>query len=343
MADPDGASILSAAQGIRDSGLVPPAPSQAPPTPAPRVPSPDPRIPPIDRYQAVSRVLTRVFFLNVAVATAKIVVGSSTGAVSILSDGFHSLSDSATNVVALVGVHVARRPPDENHPYGHRKYETMAAAAIVAFLAIVVLEIGQAAFERLQRSQPPDATVTSIVVMVVTLVVNVFVVRYEQAAGRQLTSEVLLADALHTRSDVLTTLTVIAALLGTRAGIPILDPLAAFVVAGFIGHAAFDIARGASRILSDEIVIPEEDIRAVVMGVPQVIGCHRIRTRGPADHVFLDLHVWLAADTRLDVAHDRSHDVKDRLMAKYPQIVDAIIHIEPRTEREESGESKETR
>ena len=283
-----------------------------------------------DRYRAISRVLTRVFFLNIAVAVAKVAVGYTTGSVSVLSDGFHSLSDSATNIVALIGVHVARRPPDENHPYGHRKYETMAAAAIVAFLAIVVLEIGQAAFGRLRAGRVPDATLASIVVMGVTLIVNIFVVRYERAAGRQLTSEVLLADALHTRSDVLTSLTVIVALAGTRMGIPILDPLAAFVVAGFIGYAAFDIARGASRVLSDEIVIPEEDIRTVVMGVPQVVGCHRIRTRGSADHVFLDLHVWMQADTRLDVAHDLSHDVKDRLMAKYPQIVDAIIHIEPR-------------
>jgi cation diffusion facilitator family transporter len=282
-----------------------------------------------DRYAEVSRVLIRVFFLNLAVAVAKIMFGYLTGAVSILSDGFHSLTDSASNIVALVGVHVARRPPDDNHPYGHRKYETIAAATIVVFLAIVVVEIGRTAFNRVRSGHQPEITPTSFAVMTATLLVNLVVARYERRAGARLTSEVLFADALHTRSDVFTSLTVIAALAGTALGFPLLDSLGAAIVVGFIGYAGFKIARDTSRILSDEIVIAEADIREVVMGVPDVLGCHHIRTRGSADHVFLDLHVWMAANTRLEEAHRRSHEVKDRLMARYPQIMDAVIHIEP--------------
>jgi cation diffusion facilitator family transporter len=282
-----------------------------------------------DRYAAVARVLTRVFFLNIAVATAKIAFGYASGAVSILSDGFHSLTDSAANIVALVGIHVARQPADEDHPYGHRKYETMAAVAIVLFLAIVIVEIGRTAVGRLRSGQPANVTPVSFVIMGATLVVNLIVTRYERSAGVRLSSEVLIADALHTRSDVLTSLGVIMALFGGLVGFPFLDPVAAAVVAVFIGHAGYTIARGASRILSDQMVIAEEDIRGVVMTVPRVLGCHQIRTRGPADHVFLDLHVWMAGDTRLDKAHSLSHEVKDRLMARYPQIADAIIHIEP--------------
>ena len=94
-----------------------------------------------DRYSSVVRVLNRVLVLNLAVAFAKIALGSMTGAVSILTDGFHSLTDSASNVVALVGVSVARRPPDANHPYGHRKYETMASLGILLFLVLVLFEV----------------------------------------------------------------------------------------------------------------------------------------------------------------------------------------------------------
>ena len=295
----------------------------------PRIPDSQSRIPNSERYAAVSRVLLRVFALNLAVAISKISFGYLTGAVSILSDGFHSLTDSASNVVALVGIYVARRPPDANHPYGHRKYETIAAAAIVVFLAVVVVEIGRTALVGLRGGHQLDITPMSFVVMVATLVVNLIVVRYERRAGERLTSEVLFADALHTRSDVLTSFTVIAALGGAAAGFPLLDPLAAAIVVGFIGYAGFTIARDTSRILSDEIVIAEGDIRAVVMDVPHVLGCHHIRTRGSADHVFLDLHVWMAGNTPLEEAHSRSHEVKDRLMARYPQIMDAIIHIEP--------------
>ena len=94
-----------------------------------------------DRYSQVVRVLYRVLVLNLAVALVKIALGYATGAVSILSDGFHSLTDSASNVVALVGVSIARRPPDENHPYGHRKYETMASLGILVFLIVVLVQV----------------------------------------------------------------------------------------------------------------------------------------------------------------------------------------------------------
>ena len=149
---------------------------------------------------------------------------------------------------------------------------------------------------------------------------------------------------LQTRGDVWTSLTVIAALAGARLGLPILDPLAALVVAGFIGYAGYQIATATTRILSDRMVIAEPDISSsVVLSVPG-------RARLPpdphariADHVFLDLHVWLPPTCSSTDAHALSHVVKDRLMARYPQIADAIIHIEPpppaATKARRAGES----
>jgi len=283
----------------------------------------------IDRYTAVTRVLWRVFFVNLAVAFAKIVLGYATGAVSILSDGFHSLTDSASNVVALVGVSAARRPPDTNHPYGHRKYETMASLGILLFLVIVLVEVLQAAVNRFVNGGTPRVFPEGVGLMVGTLIINVGVVAYESRQARLLSSEVLLADAKHTRSDVLTSGAVLGALLGVWWGFPLLDPLAAILVAGFIGHACWEIAQGASRILGDEIVIAEGDVRAVVQSVPEVLGSEKIRTRGSADYVFLDLHLWLDPQTPLRTAHATSHVVKDKLMAKFPQLADVVIHIEP--------------
>ena len=114
-----------------------------------------------DRYQAVAAVLVKVLFLNLAVAATKLVLGYATGAVSVVSDGLHSLTDSFSNVAALLGVRVARKPPDVDHPYGHRKFESIAAAAIAAFLLVVMIEVGRAAWQRFfarwrTRSQRPD-------------------------------------------------------------------------------------------------------------------------------------------------------------------------------------------
>lgn len=281
------------------------------------------------RYASVRSVLVRILFLNVAVALAKIIFGQLSGSISILSDGFHSLTDGASNVVALVGLRLAEKPPDANHPYGHRKFETLAAGGIALFLLLVVVEVAQAAFFRFRSGGAPSVTAASFAIMFATLAINIAVVRAERKAAHRLSSELLLADARHTQSDVLTSIAVIGALAGSAYGVPILDPLAALVVIGFIGYAGFEIARDAAKILSDQIVISEEDVRAVVHSVPRVLGCHHIRSRGSADHVFLDLHVWLDGSTPLIEAHSLSHDVKDALMARYPQIADAIIHIEP--------------
>jgi cation diffusion facilitator family transporter len=301
-----------------------PSPSSNPYPPSSTIHSPS------SRFIDVSRVLTRVLFLNLGVALAKIAFGYVSGAVSILSDGFHSLTDTGSNIVGLIGVRAAERPPDEDHPYGHRKYETVAAAAVTIFLFLLVLEVLRNAFNHLSgRTVPPQISAAGFVIMAVTVAINLAVVRYESSEAERLRSEVLLADALQTRGDVWTSLTVIGALAGARAGLPILDPIAALVVAGFIGRALVQIAATTTRILSDRVVMSEADIEGVVMSVPGVIGCHHIRTRGSPDHVFLDFHVWLPPTMSLVDAHALSHVVKDRLMKKYPQIADAVIHLEP--------------
>lgn len=283
----------------------------------------------MSRYAAVSRVLVQVLVLNLLVAAAKIVLGLATGAVSVLSDGFHSLTDTASNVVALVGVRVAQQPPDSDHPYGHRKFETMASMAILLFLLLVLVQVLWGAVDRLLTPSTPSVTTLSFAVMAGTFLVNIAVVVYERRAGHRLSSEILLADAHHTQSDLLTSMTVIAALIGVRMGYPLLDPLAALIIAAFIGYACWEIFNDTTRILADQIVIAEENIRDVVREVPEVLGCHHIRSRGSADHVFVDLHIWMDAGMRLDEAHEVSHVVKDRIMTRYPQIKDAVIHLEP--------------
>jgi cation diffusion facilitator family transporter len=283
----------------------------------------------IDRHHSVVRVLRRVLVLNLLVAIAKIAMGYFSGAVSILSDGFHSLADASSNVVALVGVSAAQRPADENHPYGHRKYETMASVGILMFMLLVLSEVARNAIVHLRTPRSPSVLPIGMATMIVTLAVNLFVVRYESRAGRRLRSEVLGADARHTQSDVWTTLAVMVALAGVWLGYPVLDPLAGLVVSVFIGYACWQIAREASGVLADQVVIAEDEIRSVVETVPGVVGSEKIRTRGTADTVFVDLHLWVDPRTPLGEAHALSHVVKDRLMQRFPEIVDVVIHIEP--------------
>jgi cation diffusion facilitator family transporter len=179
--------------------------------------SPTAALDPETRYLAVSRVLIRVLLLNVSVAIAKIAFGYASGAISILSDGFHSLTDSASNIVGLIGVKAAGRPPDADHPYGHRKYETVAAAAVIVFLLLVVVEVLRNAFNHLSgRAAPLEISLASFVVMLATVSVNLGVIVYEGREAERLASEVLMADAMQTQGDVWTSITVIVALAGAR-------------------------------------------------------------------------------------------------------------------------------
>ena len=235
--------------------------------------------------------------------------------------------------MGLAGLRASRKPPDSDHPYGHRKFETLAAAAIFVFLLLVVIEVVESAIARLRTGTAPHVTSYSFVVMVATLAVNLWVVRYEAGQGRRLNSELLLADAAHTRSDVLTSCAVLASLAAVRFGYPLLDAVGALVVAVFIARTGYYIGLETAGILSDRVVLEQSAVRRVVMSVPEVVGCHQIRTRGSFDHTFLDLHVWFGADTPLFEAHRLSHVVKDRLMETFPQIADVVIHIEPPPDR----------
>ena len=231
--------------------------------------------------------------------------------------------------MGLVASRAARKPPDEDHPYGHRKYETLAAAGIFVFLLFAVVEVARTALATLASGRGTHVTVLSFAVMAVTLIINVIVVKYESGEARRLKSELLHADAMHTRSDVLTSCAVVGSLAAVKLGYPLFDPIGGIFIAAFIARTAWGVARDTSKILSDRVVLVEDEIRKVVMGVPEVVGCHQIRSRGSEDHIFIDLHVWVRGDTTLYEAHRLSHIVKDRLLEAYPQIADAIIHIEP--------------
>lgn len=290
----------------------------------------------ITRHRAVRRVVLVTLVLNLAVALAKGVFGWLTGSIAISADAIHSLVDAGSNVIGLVTLRIAAAPPDLEHPYGHRKFEIVAAAAIGVAVGIAAVRFAWDAIEALVYGRPPLETVgLGFVVIVGTWVINVFVALYEARRGRALGSEFLLADASHTASDVVVTGAVFASYLAAHFGVAWADPIGALFVVFIVARVAWQLLGRNLSILVDQAVVDPERVAAVVVAIPGVEGCHRVRSRGSERAAHVDLHIQIDGEVSLRRAHTLAHRVEDALREQMPEIIDVTVHMEPDDDAEE--------
>jgi cation diffusion facilitator family transporter len=290
------------------------------------------------RLDGIARVMWIILGLNLVVALAKLVYGYRSGAIAITADGIHSLLDSASNVLGLIGISVARRPADSNHPYGHRKYETFAALGVAIMLFLGCWEIITTALERMSHPRFPDVGVLGYVVLGTTLVINTLVTIYERREARRLQSELLESDAAHTGSDVFATLLVLASFVAIRFRLGWADVAAAGLIVVLIVRAGLRILQSTLSTLSDERRLEPQEVESVACLEPGVREVHNVRSRGPADDIHLDLHVLLDPSTPLAAAHEIGHRVEKRLRDHWPGVSDVVVHVEPALESERARE-----
>src|SRR5262245_37516990 len=243
------------------------------------------------RLTRIARVMIIVLGLNLVVALAKLIYGYRSHAIAITADGVHSLLDAASNVVGLVGVRVARRPADRNHPYGHRKYETFAAMGVAMMLFLGCWEIGVSALERVLHPRLPDVDVVGYAVIGITLAINAAVVFYETRAARALHSELLESDAAHTGSDVFATLLVLASFIAIRFPVGWADGRAAGLTVGLLGLAGGRILKGTLSTLSGRARLGPVEVETVGLAEAGLVGVPNVATRGPGGGLHLGLHI----------------------------------------------------
>ncbi len=267
--------------------------------------------------------------LNAGVSGAKVLVGTLSGSLAMVADGYHSLLDGSNNVVGLVVLTLAHAPPDRGHPYGHRKFETAATLLIGLSLLGLAYRVVAGAAAAASQARVPVIGILNWSVMIATLAVNLFVTWYEAREGRRLGSDYLVADAAHTRSDVYVTLGVVASFAGARAGLPWVDALVAVGIAVFIAVLAVRLLVGALNVLTDRSALPQELLAPVVRSVDGVVGCGAIRTRGGSSAVYVDLVAYVNGGVPLATAHAIADGIEEALRRAHPQIVDVVVHIEP--------------
>jgi cation diffusion facilitator family transporter len=283
------------------------------------------------RNAAVRRVLLWILVANWAVAALKVALGLWARSTAMTADGLHSFIDGGSNVVGLVAMHYANQPADEEHPYGHQKFEALAALAIGVMIGMGVLELGQVAFAAIVRNVHPQVGPESIALMMGTLVVNLLVTRYEKREGERLRSSLLVADASHTLSDVYVTISVIVSLGLSWLGVGRADGVVALGVLVFVAWTGWGIIKQAAGILADMRQIDPQRVRDACAGVPQVLGVRQVRSRGLEGSVYVDLTIDVDPQLTVQKAHDAADQVEQLITRTFPEVVEVLVHVEPRT------------
>lgn len=285
-----------------------------------------------EHYRRIKKILVLILALNWAVALAKIIYGLFSRCESMTADGFHSLSDGASNIIGIIGIHFACQPRDKDHPYGHKKYETIFSLGIAVLLFILAFNLAKEGIHHIwQAPEIPRVSFFSFVIMLATMAINFKVMRYEHKKGKELKSDILLSDSIHTKADIFTSLSVIIALIVIKLGYPILDPIATILISCFIAFAGYNIVKESSAVLCDTaMILDDKKISDIVLGIPGVRACHKIRTRGRPDDINVDLHVQVDPDMHIDDAHNISFKIEAAIKTGIPEVTDVVVHMEPK-------------
>lgn len=283
-----------------------------------------------DTYKKVRQVLWIILFANLGVAALKIVIGTIIHSASMTADGFHSLTDGSSNIVGLIGIRLASEPVDKNHPYGHRKFERLSGLFISGMLFFIGGKIILDAINRFMNPVIPSITMYSLIVLLATLCINIFVCLYEYKKGKKLGSQILISDSMHTRSDIYVSIGVLVTLICIKIGLPpIIDPIASLIVSGFIIFAAYEIFKDNCDVLVDKVAVDIEKIREIAMSFEQVKDIHNIRSRGSEDDLHIDMHIMTEPDMSVEEAHKLIHNIEEKIRVEINNNAQIIAHIEP--------------
>lgn len=274
------------------------------------------------------KVLWLILFLNAIVLFIKIFAGIVTSSLSILGDAAHSAADTLNNFVGLIVMRYATEPPDKQHPYGHGKFETLAAFGIVIFLAVACVEIVQGAIGRIIHPVELPLFKKEIVwLLIFTLLINIIVWIYERNKGKTLKSDLLIADSSHTASDILITLSVLGSQIFIAQKMYLIDPIVAIMISIFIAKAGYEILSRTVPILVDAVWLDPKNIKKSVLSVQDVTDCYDIYSRRGPDLAFIECKIKVKPKD-LYTAHQTADKVEEKLKEDFGRCK-ITVHVEP--------------
>jgi cation diffusion facilitator family transporter len=280
------------------------------------------------RDRNVQRIIVIEGSANCVVLGLKLWVGLTTGSLAILGDALHSLTDVLNNVVAWIVIRISAKPPDREHPYGHRKFEGLAVFLLATLLVVLAFEL---AVQGLRREPVvPAMHPSALILMFSVLGINIGLSAWQRYWARRLGSDILLADANHTFADVLTTIVVIAGWQLSARGFPWLDTACALAVSILVMYLAYGLFRRVAPVLVDRIAIAPEEVTATILSIPEVLEVRRVRTRWIGQARSADVVVAVRNSLSLEESHRIADKIEAALEADFG-IEDLTIHVEPQT------------
>ena len=279
-----------------------------------------------DKDLSVRRIILIEGSANFVLLMAKLFVGLSTGSLAVLGDAIHSLTDIANNIVAWFVIRISAKPPDREHPYGHRKFEVLAVFVLATLLAVLAFEL---ALQALRRDVVEPAMHSwGLVLMIGVLGVNIALSAWQRYWAVRLESSILLADANHTFADVLTTIVVIVGWQLSARGYPFLDTAVALSVSVLVLYLAFTLFKSAAPILLDHMAVAPETLTALVAAIPGVREVAQVRSRWIGSDSAVDLVVKVAPTLTTTESHQIANEIESALESELG-VRDITVHVEP--------------
>ncbi len=268
---------------------------------------------------------------NVLLTVGKIGIGLLAHSASLVADGFHSLADLLGDVGILLALQASVRPPDRNHPYGHHSFETLGALGVSLLVLVTGVLIGRGAVVRLLSGENLQPEFPALATALISVVIKEAMARYTYRAGRLHNSPALLANASMHRSDALTSTAAAVGILGSLAGVPSLDSVAALVIAVFILKSGWDMSRDNVMSLMDTMPDPAyvDSIRHVAERVPGIHAVPSLRVRQRGSRYLADVSITVDAQLTVAAGHVLAHDVEMALRKEVPTLSQAFVHVEP--------------
>ena len=288
-----------------------------------------------NEFQKVANKVSFITIIgNILLSVMKLLAGIIAHSNAMISDAIHSASDVFSTFVVLIGIKLASKEPDKNHPYGHERLECVAAILLSMVLLITGVGIGLDALKDILQNNYQDLQMPGMLALVAALISIISkeaMYWYTRHYAKKIDSSALMADAWHHRSDAMSSIGALIGIAGARMGYPVMDSIASVIIFVFIAKAAFEIFKDAMNKMVDRACDEqtEEEIRACVMHNKDVLGIDLLQTRVFGNKIYVDIEIQVDGSYTLQKAHDIAEEVHDDIEHKFPKVKHIMVHVHP--------------